>query len=100
MYLLLVCLYAGKLCDSICITEMADRVLPIEIQLYIMFWAACAKTNDRRKKVNKQLLRIPVCLYTSILLYVNFTPSTGYQPCMKTPSNLKVEETNAVIIVS
>ena len=60
------------------------RVFPIEIELYIMFWAACAETNDRRKKVNEQLLRIPVCLYTSIPLSVNFTPSTGYQPWMKT----------------
>ena len=57
---------------------------PIEIQLCIMFWAACGETNDRRKKVNEQLLRIPVCLYTSFPLSVNFNPSTGYQPRMKT----------------
>ena len=66
------------------------RVFPIEIQLYIMFWAACAETNDLHKKMNEQLLRIPVCLYTSIPLSVNFTPSTGYQPWMKTIQRFEI----------
>ena len=60
------------------------RVFPVGIQMYIMFWAACSETNDRRKEVNEQLLRIPVCLYTSIPSYVNFTRTTGYKPWRKT----------------
>ena len=85
------CLYSVTLSSPINLKGLIDlrdkpfgRVFPIGIQMYIMFWAASAETNDRRKEVNEQLLRIPICLYTSIPLYVNFTCATGYKPWRKT----------------
>ena len=35
------------------------RLLPVEMQVIIMFWASVAETNDKRKKVLVQLVRIP-----------------------------------------
>ena len=35
------------------------RLLPVEIQVIIMLWASVAETNDKRKKVLAQLVRIP-----------------------------------------
>ena len=42
------------------------RLLPVEMQVIIMFWASVAETNDKRKKVSAQLVRIPVCRNTHI----------------------------------
>ena len=49
------------------------RLLPVEIQVIIMFWASVAETNDKRKKVLAQLVRILVCRNTHIPKYVNIT---------------------------
>ena len=49
------------------------RVLPVEIQVIIMFWASVAETNDKRKQVLAQLVIIPVCRNTHIPKYVNLT---------------------------
>jgi len=37
------------------------RVLPLEIQLHILFLAECFVTNDKRRKVNLQLRLLPKC---------------------------------------
>ena len=37
------------------------RVLPLEIQIKIMFWVHCFYTMDERKKVVQELKRLPKC---------------------------------------
>ena len=37
------------------------RVLPIEVQIRIMFWVECIFTNEKRRKVNKELKGLPKC---------------------------------------
>ena len=37
------------------------RVLPLEIQIKIMFWVHCFYTMDKRKKVVQELKRLPKC---------------------------------------
>ena len=59
------------------------RLLPVEIQVIIMFWASVAETNDKRKKVLAQLVRIPVCRNTHIPKYVNITRQ-GFQRWYRT----------------
>ena len=59
------------------------RLLPVEIQVIIMFWASVAETNDKQKKVLAQLVRIPVCRNTHIPKYVNITRQ-GFQRWYRT----------------
>ena len=37
------------------------RVLPLEVQVKIMFWVHCFYTMDKRKKVVQELKRLPKC---------------------------------------
>ena len=37
------------------------RVLPLEVQLKIMFWVHCFDTMDQRKKVVQELKGLPKC---------------------------------------
>ena len=37
------------------------RVLPIEVQIRIMFWVECIFTNEKRRKVNQELKGLPKC---------------------------------------
>ena len=37
------------------------NVLPLEVQVKIMFWAECMLTNDKRKKVNQEFKGLPKC---------------------------------------
>ena len=37
------------------------RVLPLEIQIKIMFWVHCFYTMDKRKKVVQEFKRLPKC---------------------------------------
>ena len=37
------------------------RVLPLEVQIKIMFWVECFYTMDRRKKVVREFNRLPKC---------------------------------------
>ena len=37
------------------------RLLPLEVQVKIMFWMHCFYTMDRRKKVVQELKRLPKC---------------------------------------
>ena len=37
------------------------RVLPLEIQIRIMFWVECIFTNEKRRKVNQELKGLPKC---------------------------------------
>ena len=37
------------------------HVLPLEIQIKIMFWVECFYTMDKRKKVVQELKRLPKC---------------------------------------
>ncbi|KAM7443312.1 hypothetical protein ABFA07_007951 [Porites harrisoni] len=59
------------------------RLLPVEIQVIIMLWASVAETNDKRKKVLAQLVRIPVCRNTHIPKYVKITRQ-GFQRWYRT----------------
>ena len=59
------------------------RLLPVEIQVIIIFWAFVAETNVKRKKVLAQLVRIPVCRNTHIPKYVNITRQ-GFQRWYRT----------------
>ena len=40
------------------------RVLPLEIQIKIMFWVECFYTMDKRKKVVQELKGLPHCELT------------------------------------
>ena len=40
------------------------RVLPLEIQIKIMFWVHCFYTMDKRKKVVQELKGLPKCNLT------------------------------------
>ena len=37
------------------------RVLPLEVQIKIMFWVECFYTMDKRKKVVREFKRLPKC---------------------------------------
>ena len=37
------------------------RVLPLEVQIRIMFWVECIFTNEKRQKVNQELRLLPKC---------------------------------------
>ena len=41
------------------------RVLPLEIQIKIMFWVECFYTMDKRKKVVQEIKGLPQCTLTS-----------------------------------
>ena len=55
------------------------NLLPFEVQVIIMFWTQCFRTNDRRTKMNDELTRLPCCLCTSIPMFVAFSFSSGYK---------------------
>ena len=40
------------------------RVLPLEVQIKIMFWVECFYTMDKRKKVVQELNGLPICSLT------------------------------------
>ena len=40
------------------------RVLPLEVQVKIMFWVECFYTMDKRKKVVQELNGLPICRMT------------------------------------
>ena len=40
------------------------RVLPLEVQIRIMFWVECIFTNEKRRKVNQELKGLPKCSLT------------------------------------
>ena len=40
------------------------RVLPLEVQIKIMFWVHCFYTMDKRKKVVREIRRLPYCSLT------------------------------------
>ena len=40
------------------------RVLPLEVQIRIMFWVECIFTNEKRRKVNRELKGLPKCSLT------------------------------------
>ena len=40
------------------------RVLPLEVQIKIMFWVECFYTMDKRKKVVREFKRLPKCAMT------------------------------------
>ena len=40
------------------------RVLPLEVQVKIMFWVECFYTMDKRKKVVRELKGLPKCSMT------------------------------------
>ena len=40
------------------------RVLPLEVQIKIMFWVECFYTMDKRKKVVQELKGLPQCELT------------------------------------
>ena len=39
-------------------------VLPLEVQIRIMFWVECIFTNEKRRKVNRELKGLPKCSLT------------------------------------
>ena len=39
-------------------------VLPLEVQIRIMFWVECIFTNKKRRKVNQELKGLPKCALT------------------------------------
>ena len=55
------------------------NLLPFEMQVIIIFWTQCFMTNDRRKKINEELTRLPCCLRTAIPMSVAFSFSSGYK---------------------
>ena len=55
------------------------NLLPFEMQVIIIFWTQCFMTNDRRKKMNGELTRLPCCLRTAIPMSVAFSFSSGYK---------------------
>ena len=42
------------------------RVLPLEVQIRIMFWVHCFYTIDKRRKVVRELKRLPKCNVTGL----------------------------------
>ena len=42
------------------------RVLPLEVQIRIMFWVQCIFTNEKRKKVNDEFSGLPKCDVTGL----------------------------------
>ena len=40
------------------------NVLPLEVQVKIMFWVECMLTNDKRKKVNREFKGLGKCYVT------------------------------------
>ena len=40
------------------------NVLPLEVQVKIMFWVECFYTMDKRKKVVREFKRLPKCAMT------------------------------------
>ena len=40
------------------------NVLPLEVQVKIMFWVECFYTMDKRKKVVRELRGLPICAMT------------------------------------
>ena len=40
------------------------HVLPLEVQIKIMFWVECFYTMDKRKKVVRELKGLPICRMT------------------------------------
>ena len=42
------------------------RVLPIEVQIRIMFWVECIFTNEKRRKVNQEFKGLPKCSLTGL----------------------------------
>ena len=40
------------------------RVLPLEVQIKIMFWVHCFYTMDKRKKVMREIKSLPYCSIT------------------------------------
>ena len=40
------------------------RVLPLEVQIKIMFWVHCFYTMDKRKKVVREIKGLPYCSLT------------------------------------
>jgi len=40
------------------------RVLPLEVQIRIMFWVECIFTNEKRQKVNEEFNGLPKCNVT------------------------------------
>ena len=42
------------------------NVLPLEVQIKIMFWVECVLTNDKRKKVNQECKGLPKCDVTGL----------------------------------
>ena len=40
------------------------HVLPLEVQVRIMFWVDCIITNEKRQKVNEQFEELPKCNLT------------------------------------
>ena len=40
------------------------RVLPLEVQIKIMFWVECFYTMDKRKKVVREIKSLPCCSIT------------------------------------
>ena len=42
------------------------RVLPLEVQIKIMFWVHCFYTMDKRKKVVQELKGLPKCNLTDL----------------------------------
>ena len=42
------------------------RVLPLEVQIRIMFWVECIFTNEKRRKVNQELKGLPKCDLTGL----------------------------------
>ena len=41
--------------------KLFGNVLPLEVQVKIMFWAECMLTNDKRKKVNQEFKGLHKC---------------------------------------
>ena len=42
------------------------NVLPLEVQVKIMFWVECMLTNDKWKKVNQEFKGLPKCDVTGL----------------------------------
>ena len=42
------------------------NVLPLEVQIKIIFWVECMLTNDKRRKVNQEFKGLPKCDVTGL----------------------------------
>ena len=40
------------------------NMLPLKVQIRIMFWVECIFTNEKRRKVNQELKGLPICSLT------------------------------------